>query len=155
VNALRTIFRWWAMLLLVAVVVQIGFAGIGAFDALDKAEAGSLADDEAFYDSFNLHAALGTLLVLASLLLFLLSLAARVGKRRILHSLGIFVLVVIQMILGWSGQELPEVLGFLHPINALIILGAIASLAMQEWRGDRMWGRPAGEPMTPPPSAAA
>lgn len=153
-NALRTIFRWWAMLLLVAVVVQIGFAGIGAFDALDKATAGSV-DEDGFYDSFDLHAILGTLLVLASLLLFLLALAARVGKQRILHSLGIFVLVVIQMVLGWSGQELPEVLGFLHPINALIILGAIASLAMQEWRGGRMMGRPASEPMTSPPSAAA
>jgi hypothetical protein len=152
VNALRMIYRWWALILLLAVVVQIGFAGIGAFDALDKATAGSV-DEDGFYDSFTLHAILGTLIVLGSLLLFLLALAARVGKRTVLHALGIFVLVVVQMILGWSGQELPEVLGFLHPINALIILGALASLAMREWRGDRMLGRRA-EPMTPPSTAA-
>ncbi|HEX7254323.1 MAG TPA: DUF6220 domain-containing protein [Gaiellaceae bacterium] len=150
-NALRTIYRWWAMILLVAIVVQIGFAGIGAFDALDKATAGSV-DEDGFLDSFDLHAILGTLLVLGTLLLFLLALAARVGKQGVLYSLGIFVLVVVQMILGWTGSELPEILGFLHPINALIILGAIASLAMREWRGDRMMGRP-GEPTAPPAAA--
>jgi hypothetical protein len=134
-NALRTIFRWWVLIMLIAVVLQIGFAGIGAFDALDKAEAGTLGDDDAFYDSFNLHAILGTLTVLGGLLLFLLSLVARVGRKRVLHSLGIFVLLVVQMILGWSGQELPEVLGFLHPINALVILAALGILSQQLWRG--------------------
>jgi hypothetical protein len=153
-NALRTIFRYWLWLMAVAVVVQIGFAGIGAFDAADKATAGSV-DEDAFYDSFTLHAILGTLLVLGGLITFLLALVARIGRRRVLHALGLFGLLVIQMILGWSGQELPEVLGFLHPINALLILGAILSLAGREWRGDRMMGRRPGETATPPPATAA
>jgi hypothetical protein len=132
-NALRSIFRWWAVLILAAAVVQVGFAGIGAFDALDKAEAGNLSDDEAFFDSFTLHAALGTLLVLAGLLLFILSLVARAGRQRVLHSLGIFVLLVVQMILGWTGQALPAVLGFLHPVNALLIIAALGTLVQREW----------------------
>ena len=146
-NALRTIFRWWVLIMLIAVVVQVGFSGIGAFDVADKATAGANLDEDSFYDSFTLHAILGTLSVLGGLLLFLLSLVARVGRQRILHSLGIFVLLVVQMILGWSGQELPEVLGFLHPINALVILAALGILAQRLWRGDEM--------VTAPPPAAA
>ena len=152
-STLRTIFRYWLWLMLVAVVVQIGFAGIGAFDAADKATAGSV-DEDAFYDSFELHAALGTFLVLGGLLTFLLALAARVGRQSVLHALGIFVLLIVQMVLGWTGQELPAVLGFLHPINALIILGAVAVLTMRMRRGDPM-NRATGATMTPPPSAAA
>jgi uncharacterized membrane protein len=148
-NALRTIFRWWVLIMLVALVVQVGFAGIGAFDVADKATAGANLDEDSFYDSFTLHAILGTLIVLGSLLLFLLSLAARVGKQRILHSLGIFALVVVQMILGWSGQELPEVLGFLHPVNALVILAALGILYQRVSRGDEL-----ATPVAPPPAAA-
>jgi hypothetical protein len=151
-NALRSIFRWWAALLLAAAVVQVGFAGIGAFDALDKATAGDLGDDEAFYDSFTLHAILGSLMVLGSLLLFILSLVARVGKQRILHSLGIFVLMVAQMILGWSGQELAAVLGFLHPVNALVIIAALGTLVQREWMLARA-GAPEARAATASPPA--
>jgi uncharacterized membrane protein len=146
-NALRTIFRWWVLIMLIAVVVQVGFAGIGAFDVADKATAGATLDEDSFYDSFTLHAILGTLSVLGGLLLFLLSLVARVGRQRVLHSLGIFVLLVVQMLLGWSGQELPEVLGFLHPVNALVILAALGILYQRLWRGDEI--------ATAPPPAAA
>jgi len=152
---MRTVFRYWLWLMALAVIVQIGFAGIGAFDAADKATAGSV-DEDGFYDSFTLHAALGTFLVLGGLLTFLLALAARVGRKRVLHALGIFGLLIVQMLLGWTGQDLPEVLGFLHPINAILILGAVASLASQEWRGDRMAPhRGSGETMSPPPATAA
>lgn len=147
-NALRIIFRWWVLIMLVAVVVQIGFSGIGAFDVADKATAGTTIDEDSFYDSFNLHAALGILIVLGSLLLFLLALAARAGRQLVLVSLGIFVLVVAQMILGWSGQELPEVLGFLHPINALVILAVLGMLNQRLWRGGMMMRE------TGPPAAA-
>jgi hypothetical protein len=137
-SALRTIYRWWVLIMLIAVVVQVGFAGIGAFDVADKATAGATLDEDSFYDSFTLHAILGTLTVLAGLLLFLLSLAARVGRQRVLHSLGIFALLVVQMFLGWTGQELPEVLGFLHPVNALVILGALGILYQRIGRGDEI-----------------
>jgi hypothetical protein len=152
-NALRSIFRWWVTLLLIAAVVQVGFAGIGAFDALDKATAGNLGDDDAFYDSFTLHAALGSLMLLGSLLLLILALVARVGKQQVLYSLGIFVLMVAQLILGWSAQELPAVLGFLHPINALVIIAGLGIVAQREWmlaRGGEPTGRAAMA--TPPPA---
>jgi hypothetical protein len=150
-SALRTIFRYWLWLMALLVVIQIGFAGIGAFDAADKAIAGSV-DEDGFYDSFTLHAVLGTLLVLGGLLTFLLALVARVGRPGVLQALVLFILLVVQMFLGWTGPDLPVVLGFLHPINALIILGAIVTLASREWRGAAM---DRGATMSPPPAPAA
>jgi Family of unknown function (DUF6220) len=148
---MRTIYRWWLTLLLAAVVVQIGLAGLGAFSALDKAVAGSV-DEDGYYDSFFPHAVLGQLIVLGSLVLVILALAARVGRRRVLQSVGIFALLVAQLMLGWTGQDLPAVLGLLHPINALVILAALGILARQEWLLARE-AEPAPEPAIAPPAA--
>lgn len=134
-NAFRTIHRFWASLMTLAVIVQIGFAGYGAFDAADKLGNGSI-DESTFEDGFGTHAALGNLLLLGGLVLFLLSLGTR-NRSRILWSLLAFVLLIVQLILGWTGAELPAVLGFLHPVNALIILGVLGSLTGRMWREDR------------------
>ena len=147
-NALRTIYRWWLTLMFAAIIVQIGFAGLGVFDALDKAVAGSV-DEDSFLDSFFPHAVLGQLLVLGSLVLFILALVARVGRQRVLVSLGLFVLFVAQMFLGWTGQELPAVLGLLHPLNAVFLLAAIGWLMRSEWMLARA-GEPAPAAMAPP-----
>jgi hypothetical protein len=149
---MRTIYRWWLTLMLAAIVVQIGLAGLGAFSALDKAIGGSV-DEDGYYDSFFPHAVLGQLIVLGSLVLVILALVARVGRTRVLQSVGIFVLLVAQLLLGWTGQELPAVLGLLHPINALVILAALGILTRQEWLAARE-GQPTAEPATVPPAAA-
>jgi uncharacterized membrane protein YhaH (DUF805 family) len=152
-SALRTVFRYWLWILLALVVLQIAFAGYGAFDAADKSTEGAL-DEDAFDDSFGLHAGVGYLVLLGGLLTFLLALAARAGRPIVLHSLGIFGLVILQVLLAWFGESVPAVFGALHPINAVVILGAVGSLAAREWRSTRMVGRP-GEPVTSPPSVAA
>ena len=146
-NAFRTIHRFWAGLMTLAVVVQIGFAGYGAFDAADKLGDGSI-DESTFEDGFGAHAALGTLLVLAGLILFLISLGTR-ARSRILWSLLVFGLLILQLILGWTGAELPAVFGFLHPVNAVVILAVLGAFTGRMWREDRM----AGAPTTAPPPA--
>ena len=148
-NALRAIYRWWLTLMFAAIIVQIGFAGLGVFDALDKAVAGSV-DEDSFYDSFFPHAVLGQLLVLSSLILFILALVARVGRQRVLQSLGLFVLFVAQLFLGWTGQELPAVLGLLHPINALVLLAGVGMLTQREWMLARGPAPAARAPVAPP-----
>jgi hypothetical protein len=150
-NALRTIYRWWLTLMFAAIIVQIGFAGLGVFDALDKAVAGSV-DEDSFYDSFFPHAVLGQLLVVGSLVMLILALAARVGKQRVLQSLGLFVLFVAQMFLGWTGQELPAVLGLLHPLNAVFLLAAIGLLMRSEWMVARAGEPAARASMATPPA---
>jgi hypothetical protein len=149
VTALRTIFRYWLWLLLALVVLQIAFAGFGAFDIVEKLGAeGTSVDEESLEDSWGLHSGFGYLVLLASLITVLLALVARVGRQRVLHSLGIFGLVIVQVLLAWFGSEVP-IIGALHPLNAFLILGAVGALTMRQWRG---------EPMTtagtaPPPAA--
>jgi len=154
VSVLRTIFRYWLLLLVAAVVLQIAFAGFGAFDAADKLSSeGASVDEDSYNDSWGLHIGWGYLIFLGSIVTFLLALVARVGRQRVLHALGIVGLVMLQIVLAWIGYEAPLV-GALHPVNAFLILGAVAALAMREWRGDRMrMGRATAEPMTPPPAA--
>jgi len=150
VSALRTIFRYWLWILLAAVVLQIAFAGFGAFDVADKLSSeGSSVDEETYNDSWGLHIGWGYLILLGSIVTFVLALVARVGRQRVLHALGIVGLVVVQILLAWFGYEVP-LIGTLHPINAFLILGAVAALTMREWRGDRM----AATPAAPPPPAA-
>ena len=149
-GALRTIFRYWLWVLLAAVVLQIAFAGFGAFDVADKlGSEGASVDEESFNDSWGLHTGFGYLIFLGAIVTFLLALAARVGRQRVLHSLGIVGLVIVQIVLAWIGSGVP-VVGALHPINAFLILGAVAALTMREWRGDRV--TTTATPVAPPPA---
>lgn len=132
-NALRTIFRYWLLLMLALVVLQIAFAGYGAFDTADKVANGSV-DEQSFEDSFGLHIGFGYLILLGGLITLLMALVARVGRRNTLHALGIFALLIVQVLLAWTGGAVPAVFGALHPVNAFLILGAVGSLAMRQWR---------------------
>ena len=50
-NAFRGIYRIWATILTAAVVVQIFFAGYGAFDTADKSRKDGTVDENSFEDS--------------------------------------------------------------------------------------------------------
>jgi hypothetical protein len=142
VSALRTIFRYWLWLLLALVVLQIAFAGFGAFDVADKLAAeGVTVDEESYDDSWGLHAGFGYLVFLGGLVTLILALVARVGRQRVLHSLGIFGLLILQVLLAWFGSELP-IIGTLHPLNAFLILGAVGTLAMREWKRETVAAPP-------------
>lgn len=145
---MRAIFRYWLWLLLALVLLQIAFAGFGAFDVVEKAASeGASVDEESIDDSWGLHIGFGYLVLLGSLIAFVLALVARVGRQRVLHSLGIFGLVIVQILLAWFGSEVP-LIGALHPLNAFLILGAVATLAMREQRGDMV--ATAAAPQPPP-----
>jgi hypothetical protein len=124
-----------------AVVVQIGFAGYGAFDAADKADSGTVNEDS-FEDSFGPHIGLGYLILFSSFILLLLSFGAR-GRQRMIRSAVAFALIFIQIILGQSGTSAPYALGALHPINAFIILGLLGSTTFMEWKGRMDTAEPA------------
>jgi hypothetical protein len=144
----RAMYRFWVSLLTLAVVLQIGSAGYGAFDTADKVDGGTV-DQDSFEDSFGLHIGLGYLIFLGTIVLLLLSFGAR-GKQRILRSVGVLVLVMIQILLAWSGGSVPYIFGALHPINAFIILGFLGSMAYREWKVERMAPR---EPVAAAPPA--
>jgi hypothetical protein len=132
---LRTVYRYWVALLLLAVLVQIGAAGYGAFNAADKSDPGPLTD-KGFTDGFDFHNGFGYIIFLGAVILFVLALAGRLGKRGVLMALGAPVLVAIQIVLAWGGESEP-IVGIFHPLNAFLIAGFVGSLAFAAWRKGR------------------
>jgi len=127
----RAAFKYLVGLFFVGVVAQIGLAGVGAFHTVSKNDDGPLAQDKAG-DWFGAHAAVGYLLVLLSLLILIIALAARDGRLRRGAGL-LFGLMIVQVLLAWLGGGV-WALGFLHPINALAIFGLSGMLAAAELR---------------------
>jgi hypothetical protein len=150
-KAFQGIYRIWVTILTAAVVLQIFFAGYGAFDAASKLEdEGSTIDQDAFNSSFDPHIAFGYLIFLGTLVLLLFSFGAR-GKSRILRSLGVVLLTMLQIVLAWTGYGVPYVAGGLHPINAFVILGLLGSITYREWKTKEEVAETA--PATAPPAA--
>jgi Family of unknown function (DUF6220) len=129
----EAVYRVWAAIIAAAVLVQIGFAGYGAFYVANKVDDAPVNDDT-FMDGWGLHAGFGYLVILLSLVFVLIALAARVGRPRVLRTLAVFGLLVLQMLLAWFGFEFPFI-GVFHPINAFVILGLSGSIAYDAWRG--------------------
>src|SRR5207245_2820738 len=98
----------------VAVLVQIGAAGYGAFYAADKSDPGPLSE-KGFSHGFDVHDGFGYTIFLGAVILFLLALAGRLGKQKVLQALGVPVLVAIQIVLAWGGEGHP-IVGIFHPL---------------------------------------
>ena len=130
---MEAVYRVWAAIVAAAVVVQIGFAGYGAFYVANKVDDAPVNDDT-FMDGWGLHAGFGYLVVLLGLIFVLIALAARVGRPRVLRTLGLFGLMILQVLLAWFGFEIPFI-GVFHPINAFLLLGLSGSIAYEAWRG--------------------
>lgn len=131
---MRAVYFAWSMVLFAAVVVQVGLAGYGAFYSANKLQdEGATIDEDVFFDGFVAHALFGYIVVLAGLLFLLIGLVAGIGKWRLgLHG-PIFGLLVLQVLLAWFGFEAP-VIGFFHPVNALLIFLLSGWVAYREWR---------------------
>jgi hypothetical protein len=133
---MKTAFRYLTALLFFAIVVQVGFAGYGAFNAIDKADEASVTQ-KTIENGFDPHGALGTIVVVLMLVVVLAALAARVDGTTRKWVSGIFVLGIVQMLLAWGATNAAWV-GFLHGINALAIYAAVAMLAYRLWSGSRV-----------------
>jgi Family of unknown function (DUF6220) len=142
VRALRTIHRYWVALLFLAVVVQIGASGYGAFNAADKSDPGPLSEDQ-FSNGFDFHNFFGYVIFLGAIVLCLVALGARLGRRRLGMTFVLLVLLVVQILLAWGGEGHP-VVGIFHPLNAFLILGLTGRLTYEAW-----WGTRRPEPTTP------
>jgi hypothetical protein len=133
-NAFRGIYRIWATILTVAVVLQIFFAGYGAFDTVHKvSSAGATVDENSVEDSFGVHIGLGYLILFGTIVLLLISFGTR-DRRRIYRSLGVVGLLVLQILLAGFGEDVAY-LGGLHPLNAFVILGFLGWITYREWKG--------------------
>ena len=131
---MRTLYWLWSMLMFVAIVVQIGFAGYGAFNAAGKLEdEGAVVSEETFGNGFGAHIILGYSLLLLGLIFLLIGIAAGVGKWRLGRHGVLFLLLVLQLFLAWFGFESPYI-GFFHPVNALVLFSLSGWIAWDEWQ---------------------
>jgi uncharacterized protein DUF6220 len=145
---MRAVFRWWAVVVFAAVLLQIAFAGYGAFYVVDKADDASktISNDQVDH-GFNPHSGFGYLVILLGILLVPLAFGARVDRARKQWSVVIAVLLVVQFflaVLGWTWAPL----GFLHPLNALAIAAVSGMLARLEWKGGAAATVPVAESAT-------
>ena len=131
---MRTIYWFWSMVVLAMVVLQIAFAGYGAFHAAHKLEdEGSSITEDAFNHPFELHIALGYLLWLAVMVLLVFGVIAGIGKWRLGKHGVLALLLTLQVLLAWFAFEVPAIGGF-HALNAFLILGVAISIVWEGWQ---------------------
>jgi hypothetical protein len=107
--------RGLAWFILVGLLVQFYLAGTGIFGA----------------SSFALHIAWGNLMGISILLLLILALVGRVGRRLIGLTMLLLVLYMVQVALPGLRASLPYV-SALHVVNALALLGVTHFVARAE-----------------------
>ena len=141
---MRTVYWLWSMLMFASIVVQIGFAGYGAFFAAGKFEDGEavVVDEDTFGHGFNAHIAFGYILVLLGLIFLLIGVAAGVGKWRLGRHGVLFLLLILHVFLAWFGFGTPAI-GFFHPVNALALFSLSGWIAWDEWQRRRSGSTPA------------
>ncbi len=130
---MKVVYKWWSGLMLLAVLLQIGFAGYGAFFVAHKLDGeGKTVNEDIFEDGFGIHAGFGYLVILFGLIFLVIGVIAGIGKWRLgKHGL-LFLLLFIQLWLAWIGFEVP-VVGFFHPVNAVLIAGLTAWIFYEQW----------------------
>src|SRR5215472_17418147 len=139
-RAARIIYRYLTALFLADVLLQFFLAGAGVFSA----GPGTAARESSTLDP---HRGNGMLVMILALLLLAAALAARNGRWR--WALPLFVLTLLQPVLGIAGAA-----GGLHVLNAAVILIIGGTLTYRAWRVDRV--QPAGAaPAAAQPAAAA
>ena len=133
-SALRAIYKYFSPLLFLGVLVQIGFAGYGAFfGSASLEDEGSSLPHEAWDHAWRFHVDFGYIVVYGTVLAFLLALLGRIGRPRIWWALALGLSGVVQMFLAYLGEDHAKA-GFLHPLNALVILALAGAIAHRTWR---------------------
>jgi hypothetical protein len=128
---MQAFYRYLTAVLFVAIVVQVGLGGYGAFYGIHAADKHAVTK-KTIEDGFNAHGLLGTVIAVAMLLLLIVALAGRFGSKRIKLAGGLFALGVLQLILGVVSTSVPWI-GFLHTVNALAIFALAGLIAHQAW----------------------
>jgi hypothetical protein len=104
-SALAKAHRALAFVIVAAIPIQFFLAGLGAFGAAD----------------WGFHALLGLLVVLLGLIVLVF---AAISRRLLKPSAILFGLLVLQFLLVMPFRESAPAVSALHPVNALLVLGA-------------------------------
>jgi Family of unknown function (DUF6220) len=117
---MRTVHAWVAVAWVVGLIVQVFLAGL----AIPQLGGNG---------NFSSHQGLGYALGLVALALVVTAAAARLGRERVLQSLGLLGLYVIQTILPNLDPGL-SIAAALHPVNAMLMFAGSLWYARQVWR---------------------
>jgi hypothetical protein len=129
---MRATFKYLTSLLFLAIVVQVGVAAVGAFNAIDKADSDKTITKKQIENGFDPHGLFGTIVLLLILIVVILAYVAKVDPMMKRIASGLVVLGALQVFFAWLGTKSAPA-GFLHGINALAIYGAAAVLAHRAW----------------------
>ena len=116
----------WAILVwlvLFMLPVQFYLAGYGAFSFTQGTAQARDSD-------WNAHMAFGSLIGLVVILVLIAGLLSRLPRQLTGMTVGLFVLMIVQILLGGASGSV-ALLGALHPVNALLIVGLTMSLAIR------------------------
>jgi hypothetical protein len=130
---MREAFKYLTSLLFVAIVVQVGFAGYGAFNAIDKADKHKTVTKKTIENGFDPHGVIGMIVIAVLVLLVLSALAGKVGATYVKASVALLALGLLQWLFGYLGEKSAPVGGFLHGVTALVIYAGAALLAHRAW----------------------
>ena len=132
---MRAIYKYWAALVVVGILAQIGAAGYGAFYVASKLDEKTdpPLSHEGFEHGWDFHSGLGYIVVLGLLIMLVLGLLARLGRPWIWLPVALAVAGILQVLFAWFGSSAPGV-GFLHPLNAFLILALAGANARIAWQ---------------------
>ena len=123
---MQTLYKWWAGLLLVAVILQVGFAGYGAFYVAPRSTATARrSTTDRFEDGFGIHMGFGYIVWLLGIVFLVIGVVAGIGRWRLGRHGLLALLLTLQVVLAWVGSGVPAI-GFFHPVNALLIFTVLA-----------------------------
>ncbi len=123
---MQTVYKWWAGLLLVAVVLQVGFAGYGAFFVADKLDGdGKTIDEDRFRTASASTRASATSSGCWGSSSSSSGSSPGSGAGGSAGTACSSLLLTLQVLLAWFGFEVPAI-GFFHPVNALLIFVVLA-----------------------------
>jgi ABC-type uncharacterized transport system permease subunit len=124
--------RWLLTIFIVGVAVQFFLAGLGVFRVDHVAtKTGTTLTEDRFDHFFDPHMALGNVLFVVALLVFIAALLARLGRTRVLTMLVLPVLVLLQFVFAGGG---PAWFQALHVLNAFAIAGLAGTQTGIYWR---------------------
>jgi hypothetical protein len=120
-----------AVVFVVAILVQVFLAGAALL------QLGGNGD-------FRTHVDFGyTEVGLAALAVVVTAVLAKVGRRRILLSVALLVLYIVQTLLPVAKSSMPAVAA-LHPVNAMLLFALASWFAWTAWRDRAVATTPAG-----------
>lgn len=135
----RRAYSIFGVILLVELGLQFYLIAAGALSVWAAQDnAGSVYAAFKNGDKFaSLHGLIGTFVIPITILVMIaLAFAAGLSRRDKGQTIGLFGLIVIQFLLGVigsSGSVAGAVIGGLHGLNALAIVGAAGSLVFRTW----------------------